>query len=229
MNAQKLANNKIALSSKAVRKDAIEVIEDLKVSEFFRLSRAAKTWSENLDDKRDIIFTTYENENSKVCKEFDKIVERRKLFKMRLIEMDSQENSKATDVCKSENGIKLIEDIPPEAITSNVKEKAISYNSTIKGTSRLLRIPKKQIIKIVRRKGLIDDNNRPNSVCISNTMREDFFHDIKLSKHFSLSGLYEIMYSEDDKACYEKWDKLMVKIYEEGLQKCADAMNSVKN
>lgn len=229
MNAQKLANNKIALSSKAVRKDAIEVIEDLKVSEFFRLSRAAKTWSENLDDKRDIIFTTYENENSKVCKEFDKIIQRRKLFEVKLNEIKLEEDSKATAICKSEDGIKLIEDIPPKAITSNVKEKAISYNSTIKGTSRLLRIPKKQIIKIVRRKGLIDDNNRPNSVCISNTMREDFFHDVKQSKHFSISGLYEIMYSEEDKNYYEKWDKLMVKIYEEGLQKCADAMNSVKN
>ena len=229
MNAQKLANNKIALSSKAVRKDAIEVIEDLKVSEFFRLSRAAKTWSENLDDKRDIIFTTYENENSKVCKEFDKIIQRRKLFEVKLNEIKLEEDSKATSICKSEDGIKLIEDIPPEAITSNVKEKAISYNSTIKGTSRLLRIPKKQIIKIVRRKGLIDDNNRPNSVCISNTMREDFFHDVKQSKHFSTYGLYEIMYSEEDKNYYEKWDKLMVKINEEGLQKCANAMNSAKN
>lgn len=228
MNAQKLANNKIALSSKAVRKDAIEIIEDLKVSEFFRLSRAAKTWSENLDDKRDIIFTTYENENSKVCKEFDRIIQRRKLFEVKLNEIKLEEDSKATSICKSEDGIKLIEDIPPEAITSNVKEKAISYNSTIKGTSRLLRIPKKQIIKIVRRKGLIDDNNRPNSICISNTTREEFFHDVKQSKHFAQYGVYELMYSEKDKSYYEKWDSIMSKIYDEGLQKCLNATNSVE-
>lgn len=231
MNAQKLANNKIALSSKAVRKDAIEVIEDLKVSEFFRLSRAAKTWSENLDDKRDIIFTAYENESSKVCKEFDRILQRRKLFQVKLNEIESEEVSKSVTGtgCKPENNdVKLIEDIPPEAITSNAKEKTISYNSTIKGTSRLLRIPKKQIIKIVRRKGLIDDNNRPNSVCISNTMREEFFHDVKQSKHFNNCGMYEFMYSDGDKSYYEKWDKLMTNIYEEGLQKCVDAMNSVR-
>lgn len=224
MNAQKLANNKIALSSKAVRKDAIEVIEDLKVSEFFRLSRAAKTWSENLDDKRDIIFTTYENENSKVCKEFDRIVQRRRLFSEKLFEIKEEE-------AKSNNQeeLKIIEEIPSQAITDNNKQKAISYNSTIKGTSRLLRIPKKQVIKIVRRKGLIDDNNRPNSICISNTMREEFFHDVKQSKHFAQCGVYELMYSEEDKSYYEKWDSIMNKIYDEGLQKCLNVMNSVKN
>ena len=224
MNAQKLSNNKIALSQSAVRKDAIAVIEDLKLTEFFRLMKSARTWSENLDDKRDIIFTTYENENSKVCKEFDRILQRRNYFDEQL--RKSRSESVKLDV---QNSIKITEEIPAEAITGNNKQKAISYNSTIKGTSRLLRIPKKQIIKIVRRKGLIDDNNRPNSVCISNIMREDFFHDVKQSKHFSISGLYEIMYSEEDKNYYEKWDKLMVKIYEEGLQKCANAMNSVKN
>lgn len=223
MNAQKLANNKIALSSKAVRKDAIEVIEDLKVSEFFRLSRAAKTWSENLDDKRDIIFTTYENENSKVCKEFDRIVQRRKLFSERMFEVKEEEAES-----NKQEELKIVEEIPPQAITDNNKQKAISYNSTIKGTSRLLRIPKKQIIKIVRRKGLVDDNNRPNSVCISNTTREEFFHDVKQSKHFAQYGVYELMYSEKDKSYYEKWDSIMSKIYDEGLQKCLNAMNSVK-
>lgn len=224
MNAQKLANNKIALSSKAVRKDAIEVIEDLKVSEFFRLSRAAKTWSENLDDKRDIIFTTYENENSKVCKEFDRIVQRRKLFSEKLFEIKEEEAE-----ANRQEELKIVEEIPPQAITDNNKQKAISYNSTIKGTSRLLRIPKKQVIKIVRRKGLIDNNNRPNSVCISNTMREEFFHDVKQSKHFAQYGVYELMYSEEDKDYYEKWDSIMSKIYDEGLQKCMNVMNSVKN
>ena len=224
MNAQKLANNKIALSSKAVRKDAIEVIEDLKVSEFFRLSRSAKTWSENLDDKRDIIFTTYENENSKVCKEFDRIVQRRKLFSEKLFEIKEEEAE-----ANRQEELKIVEEIPPQAITDNNKQKAISYNSTIKGTSRLLRIPKKQVIKIVRRKGLIDNNNRPNSVCISNTMREEFFHDVKQSKHFAQYGVYELMYSEEDKDYYEKWDSIMSKIYDEGLQKCMNVMNSVKN
>ena len=222
MNAQKLVNNKIALSSKAVRKDAIEVIEDLKVSEFFKLSRAAKTWSENLDDKRDIIFTNYENENSKVCKEFDRILQRRKLFEEKLSKITINEDISLSD-------LKNIEETPKEvAAINNNKQKAISYNSTIKGTSRLLRIPKKQIIKIVRRKGLIDDNNRPNSVCISNSMREEFFHDVKSTKRFSDLGLYEILYTEEDKQYYEKWDSIMIKIYDEGLQKCMNVINSVK-
>ena len=224
MNAQKLANNKIALSSKAVRKDAIEVIEDLKVSEFFRLMKSARTWSENLDDKRDIIFTSYENENSKVCKEFDRILQRRNYFDEQLKKF----NAESVKV-ESENTVKIVEEIPADAITSNNKQKAISYNSTIKGTSRLLRIPKKQIIKIVRRKGLIDDNNRPNSVCIDNKMREEFFHDVKSTKRFSEFGLYEILYTESDKNMYEKWDSIIKSIYEEGLDKCLEAMNSAKN
>ena len=221
MNAQKLVNNKIALSSKAVRKDAIEVIEDLKVSEFFKLSRAAKTWSENLDDKRDIIFTNYENENSKVCKEFDRILQRRKLFEEKLSKITINEDTPLSD-------LKNIEETPKEVAASNNKQKSISYNSTIKGTSRLLRIPKKQIIKIVRRKGLVDDNNRPNSVCISNSMREEFFHDVKSTKRFSDLGLYEILYTEEDKQYYEKWDSIIKSIYEEGLNKCLNMMNSVK-
>ena len=224
MNAQKLSNNKIALSQSAVRKDAIAVIEDLKLTEFFRLMKSARTWSENLDDKRDIIFTTYENENSKVCKEFDRILQRRNYFDEQL--RKSRSESVKLDV---QNSIKIIEEIPAEAITDNNKQKTISYNSTIKGTSRLLRIPKKQIIKIVRRKGLIDDNNRPNSVCIDNKMREEFFHDVKSTKRFSEFGLYEILYTESDKNMYEKWDSIIKSIYEEGLDKCLETMNSAKN
>lgn len=222
MNAQKLKNNKIALSSKAPRKDAIEVIEELRVSEFYAIMKAARNWSENLDDRRDIVFTTYENESSKVCKEFDRIVKRRAVFEQKLTEIKEEE-------CTPKNAeVKVIEEIPPQAITDNNKIKSISYNSEIKGTSRLLRIPKKQTIKIVRRKGLIDDNNRPNSVCIDNRLREEFFHDVKSTKRFSELGLYEILYTEEDKQYYEKWDSIMQSIYEEGLDKCLNVMNSVK-
>lgn len=223
MNAQKLKNNKIALSSKAPRKDAIEVIEELRVSEFYAIMKAARNWSENLDDRRDIVFTTYENENSKVCKEFDRIVKRRAVFEQKLIKIKDEECTPKNDE------VKVIEEIPPQAITDNNKVKSISYNSGIKGTSRLLRIPKKQTIKIVRRKGLIDDNNRPNSVCIDNKMREEFFRDVKSTKRFSDLGLYEILYTEEDKQYYEKWDSIMQSIYEKGLDKCLNVMNSAKN
>ena len=222
MNAQKLKNNKIAISSKAPRKDAIEVIEDLRVSEFYAIMKAARNWSENLDDRRDIVFTTYENENSKVCKEFDRIIKRRVIFEQRLTKIKEEECTPKNDE------LKVIEEIPPQAITDNNKIKSISYNSEIKGTSRLLRIPKKQTIKIVRRKGLIDDNNRPNSVCIDNKLREEFFHDVKSTKRFSDLGLYEILYTEEDKQYYEKWDFIMQSIYDEGLDKCLNVMNSVK-
>lgn len=80
MIAQKLKNNKIAIGNSAPRKDAIEIIEDLRVGEFFSLTRAARNWNESLNDKRDLIFTSYENEHSKICKEFDRIYARRKLF-----------------------------------------------------------------------------------------------------------------------------------------------------
>ena len=75
---------------------------------------------------------------------------------------------------------------------------------------------------------MIDDNNRPNSVCIDNKMREEFFHDVKSTKRFSDIGLYEILYTEEDKQYYEKWDSIMQSIYEEGLDKCLNVMNSVK-
>ena len=204
MIAQKLKNNKIAIGNSTPRKDAIEVIEDLKTSEFCRLFKAAREWNKSINDNRDIVFTHYENEDSKICKEFNKILLRRKLFEEKLKIIENEFNSTVGyKAVKKEN--------PP-----------IVWASKIKGTSRLLRIPKNQIIKIVRRKGLIDDNNRFNSVCIDNRLREEFFADCKKSYNFQNmqeTTRYEIENIEEDKNLYEKWDAIITKIYEEGLPK----------
>ena len=82
MLAQKLKNNKIAIinDDNQRRKDALQTIEDLKIGELFLLSRTTKNWDKSLNDKRDIIFTTYESEQSKVCKEFDRLYQKRQLW-----------------------------------------------------------------------------------------------------------------------------------------------------
>lgn len=206
MIAQKLSNNKIAITSGNVgRKDALQTIEDLRVSEFFRLSRAARNWEKSLNDKRDIMFTTYENEHSKVCKEFDSIYQRRQLF----IELDSKR-------ILEEEQIKLSNEQEKEPKEEKSQVKA-TYKSLVIGTSKLIRIPSKQIIKIVRRKGKGDSNNKINCVCINNKVREEFFSDCKKLQHYQYSKVYEIMYEEDSKEIYEKWDSLITQEYEKGL------------
>ena len=78
--------------------------------------------------------------------------------------------------------------------------------------------PAQQIIKIVRRRGLKDNRNKNTSVCIDNKQREEFFSDCKKSHHYQDTKLYEIMYMEEDKDLYIKWDKLIADMYQQGLE-----------
>lgn len=217
MVAQKLKNNKIAISSgNNARKDALQTIEDLRVGEFFKLSRAARNWDKSLNDKRDIMFTTYENEHSKVCKEFDSIFERRRMWNELLAKREEEESKKAEELCAQ-----LI-----EKPASNDREKT-SYKSSVVGTSRLIRIPNKQIIKITRRKGKSDSQNRPNCVCIDNLLREEFFADVKKTSYFKDRKVYEFIYTEEEKEVYEKWDKKITEIYNLGLPKETEEVKGV--
>ena len=209
MNAQKLRNNKIAIGSTKPRKDAVQVIENLRTAEFFCLVRAARNWDKSLNDRRDIILTTYENEQSKVCKEFNRIFERRKLFEEKERELHMLESKQAEN---SENS--KSEYVKPQVDIN----KLVVYKSNVIGTSKLIRIPKKQIIKIIRRKGTTDNSNKQNSVCIDNRLRESFFADCKQTQHFDDTKLYEIMYNEFDKDIYNKWDSIMDNIYKNGLE-----------
>lgn len=223
MNAQKLRNNKIAVGNTKPRKDALQVIENLRTAEFFSLVKAARNWDKSLNDRRDIMFTTYENEHSRVCKEFDRIFERRRLFDERereMLELDCQQSQieRVTEVSPSKECVKQDEKSTSPKEISEIKRNS-SYKSTVIGTSRLIKIPKKQVIKIARRKGMNDRNNKVNSVCIDNRLREMFFADCKKGKHFEDTRLYEIMYNEYDKDIYEKWSKIVDEVFQEGLKK----------
>ena len=213
MIAQKLKNNKIAITSgNSGRKDAIQTIEDLRVGEFFKLSRASRNWEKSLNDKRDIMFTTYENEHSKVCKEFDAIYQKRQFWKEYL-------NKKVEEEYTIENETKCVKTSNKE---ENLKEKSSHvktyYKSNVVGTSRLIKLESKKTIKIVKRKGSKDATNRANSVCINNKLREEFFFDCKSTSTFNKANkIYEIVCTEKDKDLYEKWDSIIKGIFEKGL------------
>ena len=219
MIAQKLKNNKISISSgDQKRKDAIATIENLRMGEFFNLTHAARDWNKSLNDKRDIMFTIYENEHSKVCRVFDHIYERRNAAQPNEWSLNEEDcviiSSKKNSITHSDP-IKESKDAP---------DVPFIWASRVKGTSRLIKFSKKKSIKIVRRKGLIDDNNKPNSVCISNDLREQFFADCKECKNFNGSGPYEIMYDEESPEIYNKWSEIIDNIYKEGIPK--DVTNS---
>ena len=95
MIAQKLKNNYIAVGQNTtLRDDAIEVVYELRVGEYYRLIKATNDWVERLADKRDIMFVKYDDENAKICKEFDRIFSRRKAF----VEKQEARFSEAEDV-----------------------------------------------------------------------------------------------------------------------------------
>lgn len=215
MNAQKLRNNKIAVGNTKPRKDAIQVIENLRTAEFFCLVRSARNWEKSLNDRRDIMFTTYENEHSKVCKEFDRIFERHRLFDERVKTFQELKEELVTRAKPPQLSEPVTEATNIEQIEEISRPEI--YKSDIVGTSKLIRIPKKQIIKIARRKGINDNNNKVNSVCIDNRLREEFFKDCKTTQHFEDTKLYELMYNEFDMNVYEKWDQIMKEVYEKGL------------
>ena len=207
MIAQKLKNNYIAIGQNTtLRDDALEVIYELRVGEFYRLSKATNDWVERLADKRDIMFVKYDDENAKICKEFDKILSRRKLF------VEKQEARFSEEEALQEEASEAL------ATKADKPIKKPSYPSPMIGTSRLLRIPSKQIIKICKRKGKSDNYNKQNSVCISNECRELFFSDVKKTEHFKTSHLYELLNSNEDANIYNKWDAHITKIYEAGLE-----------
>ena len=166
------------------------------------------------------MFTTYENEHSKVYREFQKIVERRKLFATRSVSDDIiPKTQEEFDALASDRSNNVSSDNTTTQDKTRTNTALKSYKSSIIGTSRLLRIPSKQVIKIVRRKGNSDCSNKMNSVCIDNKTREEFFADCKKASHFQDTHLYEVMYSEQDKEVYEKYDALITRLFEEGASK----------
>lgn len=207
MIAQKLKNNYIAIGQNTtLRDDALEVIYELRVGEFYRLSKATNDWVERLADKRDIMFVKYDDENAKICKEFDKIFSRRKLF---VEKQEARSREEETVQEEASNALATKTDKPV---------KTPSYPSPMIGTSRLLRIPSKQLIKICKRKGKSDNYNKQNSVCISNECRERFFSDVKKTEHYKNTKAFEMLYSIEDKETYERWSAHIDKIYNTGLE-----------
>lgn len=214
MIAQKLKNNKIAIGNSAPRKDAIEVIYDLKTAEFLLLTKSAREWSESLNDRRDIVFTVYENEKSKVCVEFDRMVSRRKRYEEKLKQEREVEELIGLVASKKDSKKPIKEEVKPKVDKPTVKVKF--YKSNVEGTSKLLRLPSKQLIKIIRRKNVKDVVNRPDVVCIDNELREAFFDDVRKTAHFGKKKLYELLNTAVDKDIYEKWNKIIDDLYMQG-------------
>ena len=93
MIAQKLENNKIIIGNNLPREDALEVIYNLKVAEFFRLSKCVDNWT-RLDNKKDAIYTIAKN-GSNLLKEFDKIYKRRNREKLNREKVEIIKESKS--------------------------------------------------------------------------------------------------------------------------------------
>lgn len=86
-----------------------------------------------------------------------------------------------------------------------------SYQSSVPGSARLVRYKDK--IKITYRKGKTTSNrNDPNSVCINDFVKQEFFNSVKRQYGTGVT-IWQLVLGDTD---YEHFNKLIDKIYEEG-------------
>lgn len=135
---------------------------------------------------------------SKVYKEFIKIVDKRKEVQERFIEI----NGNLYTIDKGEQ--------PKDS------GDVITYKSNVEGTSKLIYIKGRKDIVLVDR-GKFDDSNKPNAVCIPNDIRNAFIED-SLNCGGKRERVYEIRKVKNPKL-YEKWKNLIKCIYDEGVKK----------
>ena len=195
MIAQKLRDGQIAVGNNSSRKDAVEVIEDLKVSEFYKLVKCTRNWTSQINDRRDVMYAQAPD-GSKLKKVFDEIYSRRILFKEKLYDLKKEEELTPLDIRPSRE----------------VKR----YLTNVDGTARLILIKAKNTKLMQKRKSRSDKYNKENSVCISNDLREEFFKDSKKLRK-SVGGKFEIRKSDCEET-FNKWLNVINNIYQEGLK-----------
>ena len=93
MIAQKLKNNKIIMGNNLPREYAVEIIYNLKVAEFFRLSKCTDNWT-RLENKKDSIYTIAKD-GSNLLNEFDRIYKRRNREKLKQEKTESVKEKKS--------------------------------------------------------------------------------------------------------------------------------------
>lgn len=100
----------------------------------------------------------------------------------------------------------VVENKPIEPVVSTLPEKFIS---DVSGTAKLVR--SKGVIKIVARRGKSTYNQTtPNSICIHDTDKQEFFNQCRRF-HGATSGLYE--FTINDGKPYEAWNEFIDKEY----------------
>lgn len=195
MIAQKLRDGQIAIGNSSPRKDAVEIIEDLKVGEFYKLVKCTRNWTSQINDRRDVMYAQA-LDGSKLKKIFDEIYSRRRLFEEKLYGFKEDEVSEPLDVKP----------------TIKIKR----YLTDVEGTARLVLIKSKSTIIMIKRKSHSDKYNKEGSVCISNELREEFFKDSKKLRK-NINGKFEIR-KTDCEETFNKWSNLITNIYQEGLK-----------
>ena len=104
-------------------------------------------------------------------------------------------------------------------IIESLKEKKPEgpFVSSIYGTSKLIRIKEKNIIMIAYRgSGESANMNYPDSVCISNDIREDFFADVKATRGFRTSPHKYVIYKSYDPEVYQHWSDFIDNEFKKG-------------
>lgn len=103
-----------------------------------------------------------------------------------------------------------VQEKPKDAPVKEVTGDIVKFQSNIPGTAKLVR--SRNTIKIVARRGKSTYNETtPNSVCISDKIKNDFFSDCR--KVHGNVGLYE--FSPKDGGIYDLWNESIDHMYVE--------------
>lgn len=115
-------------------------------------------------------------------------------------------------------------EIPEDPMTGTVaKADSIKFESDVKGTAKLVR--SKGVIKITARRGKTTYNQTtPNSVCIDDFTKNNFFKDCR-AIHGDAAGLYEFRCS--DGKPYDYWNNVIDKEYQRQKDRYNNCVSSI--
>ena len=95
--------------------------------------------------------------------------------------------------------------------TADIQSKTLHYKSNVVGLYRLVHIKNTETIRLIKR-GSHNNINKPNSVCITNSLKQEFIND-----NANRCIMVEVS-KEENNTLYKKWLNIINKLYKEGLK-----------
>lgn len=197
MIAQRLPGNEIIITNRKAREDALYVIPHLSVSEFYSLVKSTDGWLKSVNNEIEDTMSAFALESSDLLKEFNR------LYLKRVI-------SNGEEISKELPNTVDVNEKKPKKHTTDIQSKTLHYKSNVVGLYRLVHIKNTETIRLIKRGS--NNINKPNSVCITNSLKREFIND-----NANRCIMVEVS-KEENNTLYKKWLNIINKLYKEGLK-----------